>query len=1072
MKTLDIGSPGNNSAHQNNQVTELNNRSKSIGQLLLLLVLVFSAFNIIGWIFDIPLFKSVHSQGTPMRVVTAICFILCVFALGMLQTKAKLKSLFVLVPGFLIAMAGTLTFGNYLFLMVTGDESFLVTMRFLGSFLNPEHRMAVITSILFILSGASLMLLSGNKPGSTGIAHGLTILIFIIAYFIPLGFLVGITSIFSISQIGVSIITGINFCLLSLAVFLFYPDTWFMKVFYEKYAGGSMARKLIPGIIIGPLIITWLRYNGEKAGLFSSDTGIVLIGVTYTFFFIILVWIAAKSANKLDEKRNEIKENLRKSEDDYRRLVESANSIIIRWDRNGIFRFVNDYTVRFFGYSKKEEMIGKKVSMIMPETSGHNLSDLLNNIVLHPDTYIGFENENIRKNGELVWISWANRPIYDESGNIEEILSIGNDYTERRRLEEQFRTLVTASSELQFRMNPDWTEMRQLRSQGFLSNTESPNPGWLEEYILPEDQQLVTEAIRESIRTKSIFELEHRVRSKDGGIGWTFSRAVPLLDKSGQIIEWFGAANDITERKQAEEDIRRSEAILNQAGMIANLGVWEIKFIQWDDINKNPLYWSAQTYRIFGYAPGSINVTNELFFGLVHPDDRKRLTDTITKSIAERSNYRIEHRIIRIDGVERIVTENAEISFDTTGKPLRIIGAVQDITEQKLVEQKLIEAKEKAEESDRLKSAFIANLSHEIRTPMNGILGFADLLKKRDLSEESHKMYLDAISSSGKRMLDIIFDLVDISKLEAGQMDIKIEIVDVNKVLDELFIFFLPEANKKGVMLKFNKEVPPDRILIETDKTKLMQILTNLVKNALKFTSAGYVEIGCKFQKNQYLFYVKDTGVGIRKELHKQIFERFRQADVSSAGIIEGTGLGLAISKAYVELLGGTISVESEPSAGSLFFFTLPYKEVKIDKPEEKYERGAEQTASSDRINCSVILVAEDDETIYFYLQQFLMINSIETIHARNGLEAVEIVKSNDNIDLILMDIKMPRMDGLQATREIKAIKPGIPVIAQSAFTTEEDIQKAYDAGCNDYICKPFDSKTLLKIIAKHCNAH
>lgn len=1072
MKTLDIRSTENNTANRNKQAAELNSSSDSIGQLLLFLVLVFSILNIIGWIFDIPLFKSVHPQGTPMRVITTICFILYVFALGMLQTEVKLKSLVVIISGSLIAMAGTLTFGNYLFLMITGNESSLVSFPLTGSFLNPEDRMAVITSILFILSGISLIYLSGNEPGSAGIAHGLTLPIFIIAYFIPLGFIMGITTIFSISQIGVSILTGINFCLLSFAVFLFYPGTWFMKVFYEKYAGGNMARKMIPGIIIGPLIITWLRFNGEKAGLFSPDIGIVLIGVTYTFFFIILVWIAAKSVNKLDEKRNEIKENLRRSEDDYRQLVESANSIIIRWDVKGRFKFVNDYAVKFFGYGKKEEMVGKEVTMIMPESTGHDLSVLLNNILLYPDTYIGIENENVTKNGELVWISWANRPIYDESGNIQEILSIGNDYTEQRRLEEQFRTLVTASSELQYRMNPDWTEMRQLRSQGFLSNTESPNPKWLEEYILPEDQQLVTGAIRESIRTKSIFELEHRVRSKDGGIGWTFSRAVPLLDKNGQIIEWFGAANDITERKRAEEDIRRSEAILNQAGMIANLGVWEIKFVQWDDINKNPLYWSDQTYRIFGYTPGSINVTNEVFYGLVHPDDRKRLSDAITNAIAERSNYRIEHRIIRIDGVERIVIENAEISFDITGKPLRIIGAVQDITEQKLVEQKLIEAKEKAEESDRLKSAFIANLSHEIRTPMNGILGFAELLNKRDLSEESQKMYIDAISSSGKRMLDIIFDLIDISKLEAGQMDIKIEIIDLNKVLDELFIFFLPEANKKGVMLKFNKELPPDRILIETDKTKLMQILTNLVKNALKFTSAGYVEIGCKYQNNHYLFYVKDTGIGIRKEFHKQIFERFRQADVSSSGIIEGTGLGLAISKAYVELLGGTISVESEPSAGSLFSFTLPYKEVRIDKPEEKLEQDAESKASSDGIDCSVILVAEDDETIYFYLQQLLMINSIETIHARNGYEAVEIVKSNDNIDLILMDIKMPRMDGLQATREIKAIKPGIPVIAQSAFTTEEDIQSAYDAGCDDYICKPFDSKTLLKKIAKHCNAH
>lgn len=331
-----------------------------------------------------------------MKVVTAICFILNVFALGMLQSGVKLKSLVVVISGLIIALAGALTLYNSLYLMRTGHESSLVSLPFLRSFISPEGRMAVITSILFILSGASVILLAGNKPGSAGIAHGLTIPVFIIAYFIPMGFLLGITSIFSISHIGVSILTGINFCLLSLAIFLIYPKTWFMKVFYEKYAGGNMARKLIPGIIIGPMIITWLRFNGEKAGLFSSDTGIVLVGVTYTFFFIILVWVAAKSANRLDEKRNEIKENLRKSEDDYRQLVESANSIIIRWDRNGIFRFVNDYAVRFFGYSKKE-MIGNPVSMIMPDTSGGEYSALLKDIALRPHGYAGFKNENVRK---------------------------------------------------------------------------------------------------------------------------------------------------------------------------------------------------------------------------------------------------------------------------------------------------------------------------------------------------------------------------------------------------------------------------------------------------------------------------------------------------------------------------------------------------------------------------------------------------------------------------------------------------------------------------------------------------
>jgi PAS domain S-box-containing protein len=571
-----------------------------------------------------------------------------------------------------------------------------------------------------------------------------------------------------------------------------------------------------------------------------------------------------------------------------------------------------------------------------------------------------------------------------------------------------------------------------------------------------------------------MFNYEKRYIKKDGSLMWVNVTGSAMFDSDGKFIKSINTIEDITERKNAEDAIRRSETILKQAGMIANLGVWEIEFLQWDDINKNPLHWSDQTYRIFGYSPGAVAVTNDLFMAHIPPEDGQRLSDSLTEAIDKRSSYRIEHRIRRTDGIERMVVENAEITYDNAGKPVRIIGTVQDITEQKLVEQKLIKAKEKAEESDRLKSAFIANLSHEIRTPMNGILGFADLLNTPNLSEESQKMYVDAISSSGKRMLDIIFDLIDISKLESGQMEIKIDIVDISRVLDELFIFFLPEANKKGVMLKFNKELPPDKILIETDKTKLMQILTNLIKNALKFTSRGYVEFGCEIEGNNYLFYVKDTGIGVKKEFHEQIFERFRQGDVTPSGIYEGTGLGLAISKAYVELLGGKISVESEPSKGSLFSFIIPFKELKLAKSSvvKKDEKVAESTAISaigDSIPCSTILVADDDESIYFYLQQLLKLNNLETLHARDGLEAVEVIKSNSNIDLVLMDIKMPRMDGLEATRQIRAIKSGIPIIAQSAFNTDVDIQKAFEAGCNDYISKPFNRENLLNKIVKHC---
>ena len=261
---------------------------------------------------------------------------------------------------------------------------------------------------------------------------------------------------------------------------------------------------------------------------------------------------------------------------------------------------------------------------------------------------------------------------------------------------------------------------------------------------------------------------------------------------------------------------------------------------------------------------------------------------------------------------------------DGESEPYQVFTTFTNVSQLKLTELELKKAKAKAEESDRLKSVFLANMSHEIRTPMNGILGFADLLREPGLSDDEQKLYIEVINSSGKRMLDIINDLIDISKIESGQMEIKKERISIVKLLKELIVFFTPEAEHKRVVLKDNIQLPATDYYIETDRTKLAQIVTNLLKNALRFTlEYGSIELGCNVHdKSNLLFYVKDSGAGIRKELQDKIFERFRQGD--QADKHEGVGLGLAISKAYVEMLGGRIGLESEPGKGSTFFFTIP----------------------------------------------------------------------------------------------------------------------------------------------------
>lgn len=404
--------------------------------------------------------------------------------------------------------------------------------------------------------------------------------------------------------------------------------------------------------------------------------------------------------------------------------------------------------------------------------------------------------------------------------------------------------------------------------------------------------------------------------------------------------------------------------------------------------------------------------------------------------------------------------------------PYQVFTTFTDITELKQTQQtlqlqnlELKSAKEKAEESDRLKSAFMANMSHEIRTPMNGILGFADLLKSPNLSGESQQKYIEIIEMSGKRMLDIINDLIDISKIESGQVEIYREKVDIPELMDELFEFFKPEARKKEIELRKEVRLSSNSRVIESDRTKLAQIITNLIKNALKFTGFnGNITIGC-YQENSVIhFFVRDNGPGIRKELHTKIFDRFRQGDVSKTEIHEGVGLGLSITKALVEMLGGTINVDSEPGKGSEFFFTIPFVEN-----TDPGIHSSDVHPDLSTFPCVNILIAEDDQPSYLLLKEILKQNNINSYHVNNGKDAVDMLKTHSDINLVLMDVKMPVMDGLTATQEIKKLKSEVPIIAQSAFVNETDIQNAIEAGCNDYISKPIKISALLNKIAEYC---
>jgi len=375
-------------------------------------------------------------------------------------------------------------------------------------------------------------------------------------------------------------------------------------------------------------------------------------------------------------------------------------------------------------------------------------------------------------------------------------------------------------------------------------------------------------------------------------------------------------------------------------------------------------------------------------------------------------------------------------------------------------------AKEKAEESDRLKSAFLANMSHEIRTPMNGILGFTSLLKEPKPTGQKQQKYINIIEKSGARMLNIINDIIDISKIESGQVEVNIQESNINEQIEYIYTFFKPEIEAKGMKFFFNNTLPSKEAFIKTDREKVFAILTNLIKNAIKYTNKGSVEFGYTIKSKFLEFYVKDTGVGINRDKQKIIFERFMQADITDKNALQGAGLGLSISKAYVEILGGELWVESKIGSGSIFYFTLPY-DVDL-KQSNKTINDSTNGGLETQIKNLKILIVEDDETSDLLLSTMLENNYHEILHVKNGFEAIDFCRNDSEIDLVLMDIKMPVMDGYEATRQIRKFNNNVIVFAQTAYGLAGDREKAMLAGCNDYLPKPIEKKKLLSLIEQY----
>jgi PAS domain S-box-containing protein len=757
-------------------------------------------------------------------------------------------------------------------------------------------------------------------------------------------------------------------------------------------------------------------------------------------------------------------ETLKESEQRYRTILENALIGIYRTTPDGKILLVNPALMKMLGYNSKEELLKRNL-----EETGYEPKYLrrdFKEIIEKEGRITGFESVWLRKDGTPVFIRESATACYDESGKIMYYEGIAEDISERKRAqekiqenEERFRKIfeegplgmVIVNSEMHFvRANAAFCYMTGYSEEELSSLT-------FKDITHPDHLGRDIENIRKLFHGEiPLYKTEKRYITKNGSILWGSLTSTVIRDVNGEFLYFLTMVEDITERKGAEETIRTLGNAIEQgpSAIVITNEKGKIEFV-------NNKFTSTTQYTLEDVRGKSPRIFNP-----GHLTDKGY--DNLWGTLLKGDTWKGELQNRRKDGTRFWEEITISALMNSNGIITNYILILNDITEKRQMLDGLIIAKEQAEESDRLKSAFLANMGHEIRTPLNIMIGFAEQLNDPELTSEEKSEYIDIIGKSGRGLLNIFNDIVCISKVEAGQMPLSVSEVNVNELIEKIHTSFKEQAEQKGLMMICSKGSASNDAFIRTDREKVNTILTNLVKNAIKFTREGRIETGYQLKGDHLEFYVKDSGAGIKPEQQEIIFEPFRQGSESLRRNYEGIGLGLSISKAYVEMLGGKIRVESRPGEGSVFYFTLPGKVE--NKQTEVAQTGEPEHEENYKFDKLKILIVEDNEYSAQLLEKIVKEHTRGILKAITGIEAVEICRKNPDIDLVLMDIQLPEMNGIEATRQIRKFNTDVKIIAQTAFVFTYNREQAIEAGCNDYISKPIDQALLWKLLKEYFN--
>lgn len=665
--------------------------------------------------------------------------------------------------------------------------------------------------------------------------------------------------------------------------------------------------------------------------------------------------------------------------------------------------------------------------------------------------------------GVICWIHFVCQFFFDQDNNPIRIIGVIKDISSEKRTEtslseseNRFRTILENAPDGIFVntqgvftfINPKMLDLLNAKDESELIGHD------VFERIAPEFHEIVKSRInfqKETGQNAKLMEQEY-IRMDGSRIVVTTSAApIKYRGKESNLV----FVHDLSSRKQTEEKITKLSRAIEQSPVSIVIS----------DISGIIEYVNPKFSEVTGYSSDELigKNPNILKSGFTSPSEYEQLWNTINSG----NVWVGEFKNIKKDGTPYWESATIAPIKNLKGEITHYVGIKEDITEKKEIYAALIEAKNKAEETNLLKSHFLANMSHEIRTPLGGILGFLELLKDQSVTESERNDYIDIISKSGQRLLETINDIIEMSRIEAGFVKLDVEEVNLFQIIQDQYNFFKPQVDTKGLDFKlYMPQNQSDHLLhFYTDKNKINGILTNLIKNAVKFTEKGSIDLLLLEKNNGILISVKDSGKGIPKDKLEAIFERFIQADIKNSRSQEGSGLGLSISKAYIEQLKGKIWVESEEEKGSTFSVFLPYSQD--HSKSETVEHKAVTIPKSKELTYNV-LIAEDEEDNFQYLNVLMKKIGFNVFRAMNGLEAVNKFKEFEFLDLILMDIKMPEMTGIEAMKEIRKFNKSIPIIAQSAFYMNGNDELINENGFNNYIMKPIKKEQLEIMLKKY----